>query len=236
MRRGFTLVELLVVMAVIALLAAIILPVLAKARTQGRISRCQANLRQIGLAFQMYADDCDGAYPNNGDPFLWMGRRWRWPLKRYLALAAQQDPANPNNSTGSGRSVLLCPDDLAARQKFDGTSYGYSLAFYHTPAQVNAMTTADEWSGIPPTNVSQTVSAVQYPTKKALVGEWNAFHSDYRNAAGNSPGWWEPGGARNYLFADGHVKFVDSSRILPASNGFPDINLTKDGVAGKDVE
>jgi len=56
-REGFTLIELLVVIAVIALLMAILLPALQRAREQGRAAACLSNLKQIGLAMYMYAED-----------------------------------------------------------------------------------------------------------------------------------------------------------------------------------
>ncbi len=58
-RSGFTLIELLVVIAIIAILAAILFPVFARARENARKSTCQSNLKQIGTALRMYAQDYD---------------------------------------------------------------------------------------------------------------------------------------------------------------------------------
>jgi prepilin-type N-terminal cleavage/methylation domain-containing protein/prepilin-type processing-associated H-X9-DG protein len=61
-QRGFTLIELLVVIAIIAILAAILFPVFAKAREKARQITCTSNVKQISLAFMMYAQDNDETY------------------------------------------------------------------------------------------------------------------------------------------------------------------------------
>lgn len=63
-REAFTLLELLVVLAIIAILVAIIVPSLSKARENSRRSICLSNLKQIGISATMYADDHNGAFPS----------------------------------------------------------------------------------------------------------------------------------------------------------------------------
>jgi prepilin-type N-terminal cleavage/methylation domain-containing protein/prepilin-type processing-associated H-X9-DG protein len=222
-RRAFTLIELLVVIAVIAILAAILFPVFAQAREKARQATCQSNLKQIGTAFALYAQDYDESFPNTGAELLWTGRFWRWPLKPYLGYARQADPKDPLKSSGSDTHVLICPSDSTAKAQWDSTSYAYSSAFYHTPEQVNKKT------GLPTS--TQTMAAVQYPAQKALVGEWLSNHMEPRAAD-----WWKWEGAHNYVFVDGHARFLRARQIRPAADGLPDVNLTLDGVSGKDVD
>ncbi|GAB4456741.1 MAG: hypothetical protein OHK0029_15260 [Armatimonadaceae bacterium] len=75
--NAFTLIELLVVIAIIAILAAILFPVFAQARDKARQAACMSNLKQLGIAFLMYAQDYDGYFPNPGGRTVNDGSRAR---------------------------------------------------------------------------------------------------------------------------------------------------------------
>lgn len=64
-RKGFTLIELMIVIAIIAILAAILVPNFIRARAQGQVTSCKANLKNIGTACEMYATDNGGRYPGS---------------------------------------------------------------------------------------------------------------------------------------------------------------------------
>ncbi|MDH7569620.1 MAG: DUF1559 domain-containing protein [Armatimonadota bacterium] len=226
--RGFTLIEALVVLAVLALLAAVLMPTLARAREQARAGVCQSNLRQIGSAFQLYLQDYDDTYPHLNDPSLFMGRKWRWPLQPYLALAGRR--TGPLTSQGFVPAVLLCPSDAVAPVSYDSTSYAYAAAFYLRPS----VTPTDKFFWAAGEAMEpQHAAAVLHPAQKVLAGEWLSNHQ-----AISSPdlGWWDTRGARNYLFADGHVRLLPAGRIRSARDGLPDPNLTVGGVAGRDID
>ncbi|NLC55634.1 MAG: DUF1559 domain-containing protein [Armatimonadetes bacterium] len=226
--RAFTLIELLVVIAVLAILASMLMPVFARARENARKTTCQSNLRQIGNAFRLYLQDYDETYPHVGDPMLFMGRKWRWPLQPYLGVSGRQ--TGPLTSEGFNPAVLICPSDPVALTSYDGTSYAYAAAFY-----LRAATTPTDklfWAA-GEVMQAQSEAAVTYPSQKVLAGEWGSNHHP---VAAPELGWWDTRGARNFLFADGHVKLVPASRIRSARDGLPDPNLTVGGVSGIDVE
>jgi prepilin-type N-terminal cleavage/methylation domain-containing protein/prepilin-type processing-associated H-X9-DG protein len=247
MRRGFTLIELLVVIAVIAILAAILFPVFARAREQARKITCLSNLRQIALAHRLYTQDYSEACMNTGDPYLWVGRRWRWSLMPYLAIGQQQRAGSYDSQTGSP-AILLCPSDTLSGTGFDATSYGYSACFYHTSEQINAMRLGNlrialNDPGPGAVCVTQTEANVLYPSQKILAGEWYNSHQHERGPVGywgtlqgpRTPGPDRWTGGRAYAFADGHVKFLMATRLRPSADDCPDFHLTPDGLQGSDL-
>ncbi len=94
-RKGFTLIELLVVVTIIGLLAAMLLPVLARVREKGRQTVCASNERQIGLAMLQYTADNDG--------------RWHeWAWEKVSDTGWAHDAAYPYLKSAD---VFRCPDD-----------------------------------------------------------------------------------------------------------------------------
>jgi len=110
--RGFTLIELLVVIAIIAILAAILFPVFSRAREKARETTCKSNLRQIGLALQMYSTDYDDLLPlANSRPSL------SGPPSIYDVLG----PYVKN------QQIFRCPSDKKKMWQTEGTSYDYAM-------------------------------------------------------------------------------------------------------------
>ena len=73
--RGFTIIEIITVIALIAILAAMLFPVFARSRERARAVQCANNLFEIGLALQMYAEDWGGRYPPQEDNLAPIARR-----------------------------------------------------------------------------------------------------------------------------------------------------------------
>jgi prepilin-type N-terminal cleavage/methylation domain-containing protein len=125
-RRGFTLVELLVVVAIIGVVVSALLPAIASARTQAQRIVCANNMRSLGLAMQMYLDENDGDFPptSHGNPDLTSA--WVYTLAPYLEDAQLvRDPNDPTRSVWRLGPVRICPRDPWATERLEagGTSY-----------------------------------------------------------------------------------------------------------------
>jgi len=221
---AFTLVELLVVISIAAILTAMLMPVLARAREAAWRTICTANLKNIRQGFVMYTNDHDGSYPAAQDPvsadpyyWLWMGRGWRGFVAPYLCHCL---------------GVLYCACDEAAPQKWESTSYGYSMALYHSPEEINAMKDKADTYANPRPPVPQAAGSARYPCQKVLVAEWLSKHEKIEQ----DQGWWCWQGRRDLLFLDCHVSYVAAAEVKPANDGLPDFNLTLEGSQGRDVE
>ena len=137
--RGFTLVELLVVVAIISLLLALLLPALDKAREEARRVVCQSNLRQYGVAFQSYAAEYRGYLPQENG-----GYRWYRDLGRdYMEL---EDPGSDTMRCPSSETTWTYgsnfSDDPPNGPASDRAPFGQSSAsggevYYRNLAQIN---------------------------------------------------------------------------------------------------
>jgi prepilin-type N-terminal cleavage/methylation domain-containing protein/prepilin-type processing-associated H-X9-DG protein len=96
-KKGFTLIELLVVIAIIAILAAILFPVFARAREKARQASCLSNVKQIMLAWRMYAQDYDGQFTHHVFAYgLPQAYWWYYPLQAYVKnVQIFQCPSDP---------------------------------------------------------------------------------------------------------------------------------------------
>lgn len=128
---GFTLIELLVVIAIIAILAGMLLPALSQAKEKGKSARCMSNLKQIGIATTMYADDngdeyfnIGGSIPNHG---MWFANPdSNVPLEKdnglaYWAIGYQE-------YFGRTRELFRCPSAKVVDEwREDGLRYPHSF-------------------------------------------------------------------------------------------------------------
>jgi len=120
---AFTLIELLVVIAIIALLAALLLPTLAKAKEQGNRAKCQSNLRQLMVAWEMYPDDNAGYLPpNNWIDYVGAGDN--------ASLSWCDGNASVDLTTSNIQTGLLYP-------------YNPNVGIYHCPSDLSTVVNAN---------------------------------------------------------------------------------------------
>ena len=233
---GFTLVELLVVIGIIALLISILLPSLGKAREQANRVKCQSNMRQIGQGMLAYTNDNRGFYPmvsrnsgglNNED--------WLWWQSSRAASIGDSSTASYIGFSATNLAVLLCPtDNIEYRPKNNGGATGFGP--YNFSYVMNWLICGGN-EGAPgaPVAITYKISDVVGPSEKilmyeedqatvddgngelytgvgtvvnllALRHEWSS-HKDPAPSTTTLP-VPDPQLHGNVLFCDGHVDFV----------------------------
>lgn len=208
---AFTLIELLTVIAIIAILAGLLLPALSSTKERGRRAACSSNLRQIGIALMQYASD----------------NTMHMPTSRNNTAGLSWDAALTNGGYVTPK-IFACPSDKKARAAGQlARSYGISAGYDGTEARYWIHGTRITCSYI--TNASDVVIVAEktgYGSGASTPGVFATTTGEYCNRNPGRitsphekiPNIDPPTQLRgNYLFLDGHVAWVDS----PPDTMFP---------------
>jgi prepilin-type N-terminal cleavage/methylation domain-containing protein/prepilin-type processing-associated H-X9-DG protein len=231
MRRGFTLIELLVVIAIIAILAAILFPVFAQAREKARGASCLSNLKQMGLAWMMYAQDYDERYPT-ADPGTWgrcsdmkdRGAFGGWIGNLLVPYSKNVNiftcPSNPQLSAVNDDQKQTCWKANVVPYRY--TSYGYNydslwdqgMSSVNRPAELIAIYDAiSAWTDCPYAQAGSCGIWAERDIPAFLTKMGMPLAPGMTDP--NKPGEWvgsyvsrvaPHNNTVNYLFADGHAK------------------------------
>ncbi|HCG51291.1 MAG TPA: hypothetical protein DE060_19070 [Lentisphaeria bacterium] len=204
--RIFTLIELLIVIAMIAILAAMLLPALNAARESARVTSCASKLKQIMLATTLYADDNKGYFPDNTG--------WGYDAQIAEHFAVRNDTMYE----GRRGKHVKCPSSNAPTA---GTR-SYSIIVSRWDG-VNRGVCGRPFSQV--THPSTTISYCEHWTQTNIAGSPSSgtaayIYADYSpEAYGVYAKMHKRVNSSNYAFADGHVQFLAYRDTTP--NPFP---------------
>jgi len=199
---GFTLLELLVVMSVIMILAALMMPALANAKTRAKSTSCLSNLRQIGLGMLLYADDHGGWLPTTTHGTT-TNFCWLHTLMPYIA---------------SVENILACPADPRAAERVAAHASSYVLNEYTSVDKVDpfgrTLESFRRLDRLMRPIETHTVFIVADSVAPSIYND----HTHSRNwktwsAVTKDINPYRHGASGNYLFADGHVSAIAAAKL-----------------------
>lgn len=188
----FTLIELLIVIAIIVLLAGMLLPALSGAKKMAHRITCLNNQKQIASGFLFYANDYNGYLPASYNSFLPISA----PMLQLTASSTDANNLGYYDSKFAKKGCPAYPSDVA---KYWGLCYLYNsyAGFYNSAGQIS-------WFKI---SYYTKLSAVKNASSKFMISDARNYlflalmHNPYGD---DYIGWWHPGTSANFICVDGH--------------------------------
>jgi prepilin-type N-terminal cleavage/methylation domain-containing protein len=206
---AFTLVELLVAIAIIAILAALLLPALAAAKARARRTQCLNNLHQINLALHLYAGENGDVLPNSGRVTY---KSFRDAVKSYLGL---NQPDSPQDA------IFACPADtfyfnegnlsLVPHGQHEETNYYFSSYVFNGLNLIGTNYPNYQYNGLLPGVGGKKLGSITTPTKTLSVMDGMAiwpysWHEPKSPISTNAPLFDDA--LNNVNFVDGHASYL----------------------------